>query len=523
MGMTKKDKEMQKLKEYCEQKKTLMDYLKGDHPIPTTRREFMASGLLTFSAAVAAPTLTQLISSSAWAQEVDCATGDGSAGSGADRALFIHVQLAGGAALYAQHVAAGAGGTPLPQPGLMGIGPNPNIVNRFSNQAPFFAGSNFLQSMDDQLDGMQDAYDNSTFVAVAAASVDDTSSNAQDVSGMLQAAGIVGEKLPTTIVGNNSSRFQGAVLDRTSMLRVQNAGSMEGALGVAGALGRLPGSADEQNALHVSMVKLIEDLNKNQVQALAADPGSHASQAAFKNLVQCAAQKNVSNMASQTNVDFLDGNAAGFADAAAYAAAFQGGGNNVTAAGQAIGAGLSGLTNLVEINLGGYDYHQGNSRATANQRDGQAGDLIGRILRGARAAGKPIFIMISSDGSVRGPRDPGAAANQNWAGDAGRRGMAYMISYNPTGAIAAAGHQFGNYSDASFQLNHFQGTEVAQVNPIGDLQGSPLMASAVFLNYLNVIGQPNLIDKVGQVKSMLTSSLPGGAGSIAQFYTRMKA
>ena len=525
MGMTKKDKEMQALKEYCEKKRVLKLYLESGHRVPKTRREFMGSGVMTFAATLAAPTLGQLITSSAWAQtgQIQCNNAGGGGNANA-RPLFVHVQLAGGAALYAQAQMRGAGGNPLPSYGRLGVGPNPNIAPRFANNVPFVTRSNFFQAMDARL-ANTNVYQNASMVHIAAASVDDSSNNRQDISGMLEAANIIGSKLPFTITGSNNSRFRSALLPQANFLRVQNAGSMEGALGVAGALGRLPGNAAQQNELHVSLVSLIEDLNKNQVEALAADPLSIESQKVLNQMVQCASKKNVENMASQENVDFLDGNVPAFADAAGYAAAFQSNNGDVTAAGQAIGAGLSGLTGAVLVEMGGYDYHLGRNRGESDARDTTAGDMCARILQGAEAAGRPIFILVSSDGSVSSPNDANANDQVNWRGDSGRRGSAYMISYNPGGATPTAGLAAGNYADADFQLGHFSGTEVSGANPLSALDAQELFASAVFLNYLSAAGLTNLIDSpgVGAVKSALEGSLPAGVGSMLDFYTRFKS
>ena len=100
-----------------------------------------------------------------------------------------------------------------------------------------------------------------------------------------------------------------------------------------------------------------------------------------------------------------------------------------------------------------------------------------------------------------------------------------MIHYDPTGAAPASPYnQTGaNYADASHQLNHFNVNAAAQMNPLGSLEGSVTMASAVFLNYLNVIGQPNLIDlaDVAPVKSLLNNQAPSGV-RIQDYFTRFK-
>lgn len=504
--MTKKDKEMQQLKEFCELKQKLKDYLRSGHSRPTTRRDFLSSGLIGASAYVAAPTLLQLISASAWGQEsgeiAELCTGDESAG-GNSRPLFIHLQLAGGPALYAQHAVAGPNGESLNSRDF-GRGPNAEVVRAFSNNVPFYTSSRFYQSMQNQIGQAVDAElaNKTSFVAVAAASRDDRSTNAQDPVGILAAAGLTGDRLSPLITSGNN-RFEPAIPSLTAqMLRVNGSNDLNGALGVSGALGQMSGNTAQQLEVHSALANLVSDLSKEQVRQLASDPTSHASQKTFRDNVLCAMDQNHKNMSQASDVDFLDGDGPGIANGNAFRQAFNGINNGI---GQACGAGFAGYTSSVSIQLTGYDYHNGRSRNQAEDKDAEAGNMVGALLRGAAAAGKDVFIMVSADGSVESnSNDDGSLA---WSKDEGRRGMAYFIHYKASGpALQTSSFSSGNFSDADWQINHFVNREANSRTTLGDINsGSAVLGCAAFANYAAAIGQLNLMDSAAMapVKAVL--------------------
>jgi len=539
--MTKKDIEMQKLKEYCELRKTLKEYLVSGHKMPTTRREFLTTGLVSSSVYVAAPTLIQMVSASAWGQESgseisgQCAASGGGGGNGNTRPLFVHIQLAGGPALYAQHAAAGAGGTQL-NTQTMGKGSNANIVRAFSNDAPFYANSRFYEQMMAQIGNSVDPElaNKTTFTAVAVASIDDNGGNAQDPSGLLVAAGFTGSKLSPTRASNRGNRFRPAVASLgTQMLRVTGSDDLQGALGVSGALGQMSGNADQQLQVHGALARLISDLSKEQVRELASKPNSHKSQQIYKEQIQCAMQQNATNMSEPASVNFLSGNnnLVGINNPQAFQQAFaniqgrnQGERNGI---GNACGAGFAGYTNSVTVALGGYDYHNGGARNTAETRDAECGDLVGAIMRGAAAAGKDVFIMVSADGSVNSNAGD-SNGTQNWTGDLGTRGMAYFIHYKATGAaVSAQAYNSGGFSDASWQINHFVGNRVNAGPTLGNIQqGSAVLGCAAFVNYASAMGQLSAIDAgpMTPVKTILQNAARsmGAPGNYLDAFVRFR-
>ena len=146
------------------------------------------------------------------------------------------------------------------------------------------------------------------------------------------------------------------------------------------------------------------------------------------------------------------------------------------------------------------------------------------FLLSAKARRKKIFIWVSTDGSLNSAQDDGAPEDTNWTGDLSNRSAGYMIAYDPTGTVQTNGFARNDYRDASFQLNHFDSDySVANVNPMGAIDANDLYTAAVFLNYINFAGKPELIDRpeLAAVKQRLQEASPGST-SIFDYFTRIK-
>jgi hypothetical protein len=545
MGMTKKDLQMLKLQHQAQQDFLLRQYLEQGHKMPKNRRDFMRAGLISMAAYVAAPTMIQLISQSAWAAEEICTSSSSSVGMPA----FIHVQLDGGAALFANHLPHGNNGDPLPDYGQLGVGTSPVKTLFFSNNAPFWTpdaatgGSEIIRSIMRNIPTtgtLSDIYARTAFVAMSAESIDDRADNKGDITGMLQAAGVTGTMLPYLMGGGTlANNYFPAVLPSANLLNVAGASSLEGSLGLKGSLANLGATQLASLAKQKALVKAIENLNKKQMDALVAND-SAAAKAVYKNLISCASKKNSEVLASDNVVNIT---------AADYPSEFGGTDlknniwlNNFTddaatsmtkaqldgvqmRTGQAVATCLRGMSGACLLRYGGYDYHRGASRAFANSRDKFAGEIIGRILLTARRMNKKVFLYVSTDGSLE-VSDP-SSNTTTYAGDNPKKSMAYIFAYDPTTASPppTSGFNMSGYADAPYQLNHFSNSHVVDTkNPISSLDAVDLAASAVFLNYLNFAGKPDLINdtKLAAVKKRLTDSLPTGGKTIADYFTRIK-
>jgi hypothetical protein len=153
---------------------------------------------------------------------------------------------------------------------------------------------------------------------------------------------------------------------------------------------------------------------------------------------------------------------------------------------------INGNAGPVGMSMGGYDYH-GNPRATTDQRDSNAGQLVGRILESFALKQKPGFIVVCSDGAVSSMDS--ATPGQAWASDGGGTSCIYMMYYDPIPPVAR-GFQVG------------QMTAGGRADDTFITGGDPeKAAAAVLYNYLRVAyGSAAGDAKFSQVASAISFS-----------------
>jgi hypothetical protein len=563
MSKTKKDLQMEAMEGREQVARVIKDYTLAGHRVPQTRREFMNSGLIAMTGTLLAPTLTQLISSTAWGSEC---------GGGSTTAFpaFINLQLNGGPALFANYLARGNGGDGIDYT-LMGMGANPRMETMFANNAPFWVEPDASLPASGMVRGLKavlgtadaDILAKSAFIAVAAESIDDRITNPNDLSGLLRAAGVVGANLPHLLTGYGAflsetieqpvNQFQGAIIPSATMLKVESVASVANSLTFKGALG-----TNLSDARRERLLASIESLSKLQVEALANNPNSHESQKIFRDLINCATEKNKNVMAGAKKVDIYASDfpvppggktvasiwAKNSVDNVDNNAEIRGKGLTTAVMNQVLERCglvtvncLRGYTGAATINLGGYDYHAPfYQRASANLKDRFFGNVIARILQTAKAYQRKVFIQVSSDGSVF--TSPGTDPMKNWVNDFPKAGMNYIIAYDPTGsAPQTEGYsgKGGDFIDTPYQLNHFgtgvvndprfggSALGVSQEHAVGSVDAQDICGAAIFLNYLNFAGRPDIIHTpaFAAVKKRLVDG--AGGVDIFKYYTRIKA
>lgn len=438
------------------------------HGKPVTRRDFLASGLIPFSASLFMPNWLNILAKSgvAEAQELVCKTGAVS-----DLCPFIGIKLSGGAAMSSNFLPTDQGGLLLKSYSLMGMGNGSQIptTREFGNNALFFANSQMLAGIRAQ--AQANTLMKSSFVGVCVRSQDDNSMNKFDITGLVAKSGLSGKILPNlgrsnTETGANNSY---AYLRPSAPLIVGRFEDVQGSLGVSGALASL------NQTQKSSLFRSIASLSSSQAQNLSQyNYGNTLSQ-----LVQCANQDNnklISNVSS-LNIDPLSN--------PAFSQVW--GINNQTAKNSQayvfatmVYNALNGNAGTINLEIGGFDYHNG-TRASGEQKDLEAGTVIGRVLQSLAVMGKKGFIVVTSDGGVSSPNSESLTAP--WSSDRGTSGAAYMIGYDP---IAAQ-------KTLSTQLGHFTQAQVADDNFLTG--GSVEMAAgAMFANYLAFNGKTHLIE-----------------------------
>lgn len=427
------------------------------HRKPTTRREFLGYGLIPFAAHALVPgALGLLTAADAEAQAANCASG------GSNHPAFITLNLAGGAALSANYLPLDAGGAPLASYSKMGQGSGANIPARVSEMGNgnFATNSQFLAGLRERASA--DARARTAFVAICVQSRDDSGENMFDASGMAFRAGIVGSSIANLGTRRSATGLnqKPSTIAPPPPLIVSNMGSLVNSIGYSAALASGMTAAQREK-----VAKLASSLSGSQARRLA----SINSAAHVQDLVSCAGIKNVDLVRSGASaVDPLLDSQFGNQIGQLYGINQNTQGENRIFSAMAYNA-MKGTAGTVNLERGGYDYHNG-SRTTGDNADNQAGQAVGRILQMAHIMSKPVFIYVTSDGSV--VSTDSASAGSNWVSDRGSAGMAYLIMYNPNGRPVTTAPQIGHYN---------AGQVADGGSPVGS---SPAVAAqAAFANY----------------------------------------
>lgn len=445
------------------------------HGKPITRRDMLKAGVIPFAASVTMPTIYEWLTKGGFAHGAECETNTEN-----KMVTFVHVSLAGGAAMAANFVPHGANGKLLPSYSVLGLGAmtESRLVKVFNNFAPFSPTSNTVGMLNGIRTGVgavneqKTIAENSSFVAIPVRSQDDSSMNKFDITGAVTKAGVKGISLPNlgTTGSITGGRHLPAFVPPPAPLVVNNTNDLANAVSVAGSLGSL--STNQK----VGLFRMINKLTSTQKRTLASMSGGDQVAA----LTGCASQVNqglVGSGTTGTNPNEL----AGFANV-------WGINNNTAVTNQnfvfatLVYNALKGNAGTVNISLGGYDYH-GNQRTNTDAQDNQAGLVVGRVLQSAAVMDKPIFIMVSSDGAV-GSRSSDAD-NVNFTADRGSGGVVYMIAYDPNKKAEANGFQVGQFTNGQAADDRFI---------TGD---SPELAgAAVFANYMSFNNKLGEYDKI---------------------------
>lgn len=436
-----------------------------DKPIhQLTRRELLGTGLINFSAAFTLPPLLSILAQHnvAQAQDIVCAKGGNPS-----LVPFIHIDLAGGAALSANFVPQDEGLQPLKSYTLMGMGRTPNLRYAFANNAPFFASGNqsgILLSLETELTGTG-VFENTVFSGVCVRTRDDSSQNPYNMTGMLTKAGRNGFILPDLGANRNNQAFVSPGVPLT----VGSFNDVVGAISVNGSLGRLSKTQQEK------LFKTISNLSSSQGKSLASFSGGEQMQ----KLIKCATESNAEVVVNGAdNVDPV--NNADVANVWGINANTSKSSRDYVFATMVYNTALNNTASAT-LSLGGYDYHN-NTRSSGDQRDAAAGIVIARVLRTLAVLQKKAFVIVTTDGAVNCPSDENTGV---WSSDRGAAGCLYMMAYDPLKPPSAS----------SYQLGHFNAGQAADTTSA--IGGTPERAIAgIFANYLNFCGQLGQLESV---------------------------
>jgi hypothetical protein len=164
---------------------------------------------------------------------------------------------------------------------------------------------------------------------------------------------------------------------------------------------------------------------------------------------------------------------------------------------------LNGFAGAGTITLGGYDYHDG-TRATGEMRNFKAGQMIGAVLEYAQRLKTPVMIYVFSDGSLTSTgmvdSSVGGRGKLGWQGDNASVASTFFLVYSPTGRPplrnGAAGQQIGYFSA--------DGSVVSTSSPVANAVNQ--LVQVVILNYMGLMGTDGQFPTLFPMQSL-------GAGS----------
>lgn len=459
--------------------------LQQSHAKPTSRRDFLATGILGFSGYVLAPSILNVLARPEFAMAADaqCAV------SGTGMPAFIHVNLSGGASLSSNAPPLGQDRNPLAKYDLLGLGADNLFLTDDARSHTAFQGvrlsgnknagtpaGHFWLGLSQAASAA--ALDKTSFVCVCVTSGDDSSNNPASVIGLVSAAGVNGDLLPS--LGSRDGTGSGvgqipAIIKPDAPLVVRSYADIESALKPAGSL-----ASRLSEGRRRKLLELVNSLSGSQARAIAAVGSATGTKLA--QVVECATGKNI-ELASKADPGIDPGLNSAVATVWGITAGNKNGGTYAQAA--MVYNALKGNSAVTGIDLGGYDYH-GAGRATQNTKDADAGRMVGRIIESANALGKPVMIHVTSDGSVSS--GSGSAFGGDFNNDSGNRGQTWVFAYDPNGRPAMKNDQFKH------QVGYFtNGQGATDQSAVGSVEKA---AACVFANYLAFAKQSAKFDSI---------------------------
>jgi hypothetical protein len=497
-----------------------------DHPVPKTRREFIAQSFMTGSATVLLPPIYSLLlprsANAAPPLPTDIATAITNCGitAGAGLIPFICFDLSGGANILGSNVLVGgptgqldflsvAGYNKLGLPGTMV--PNASTTGSFVDSTfglRYHSDSAHLRGMKSVVKTAS-AMANTTGTVIPALSQNDTSDNPHNPMYGIYQVGAQGALL--NLIGTDSSVSGGnsmapptminiaaqptKIADSTDSQGLVNTGQLSTLL--PNPTGPITVPTDVTNVL-MSM-KRISDAKYQQVTAYSgslpggAPPAGAPASAAQLNTAAlgpagtqaCAYTKSaylLNRYPSPAAIDpDVDPNIVG--SSGIFTTAQYQGNSDFQKTAAVMKLVIDGDAAAGTIQLDGFDYHTG-ERATGETRDFAAGQCIGACLEYAARVGKPVMIYIFSDGSLAssGMIDTSVAGRDKcvWTADNQNVAASYFLVYDPKAKPQPA----QNNPEMSLQLGYCNpdGSQNTTSSPAGN--NVPNLVQIVILNYM---------------------------------------
>lgn len=307
-------------------------FLHDDHKKPTNRREFLSTGLLSFSGYMFAPSILSTLFTSEAARAAGC-------GATQTNTLpaFMTVNLQGGPGMSGSYVPMAANGSMLSSYSVVGLGTAPGIQTAF-NGVPFpvyggatvYSGTNkaispattittttpvstnlppgaadpTLPYVSQFIQGLLLAINpsiqaNVSWCSLVVASQDDNTANACNASGLVQAAGYVGDTLPslgTVPTSTGVSNLPAQVTPSAPSI----IGQFSDITNAISLHQNVQAKLQNNPKLIQSLLNLVNNLSGSQATTLANANGATSAQT-LSSLVTCATGKNFSLASAGTS------------------------------------------------------------------------------------------------------------------------------------------------------------------------------------------------------------------------------
>lgn len=485
-----------------------------DHPVPTTRRDFLRQGFITGAGTVMGlgTSVFSLFANPKVAHALSADINQLAADSGCpvsafagQQVPFICFDLAGGANFSGSNVLVGGPGGPLDLLSTAGYSklglpgdmlPETSTGNFIDTSLglPFHASSAMLMGILEKTTVATRSGVNGS--VIPARSANDTANNPHNPMYGLTRAGLSGDLV--TLIGSQNSDSGGRSMNPAigpgridptlRPTKVDRVSDVTGMVDTGNLIGIL--SQSDATAVMESMVRL-SDAKLGKVDTKLGI----TAEKVVEDLVRCGYIKaadiaerfgDPSALDPSLDPDIVSDTGGIFTTAEFNANNRKGAEFRKTASIMKLV--LNRNAGAGTIAMGGYDYHTGD-RSTGEARDLLAGRCIGACLDYARRLNTPLMIYVFSDGSLAsngmiddtaasGPDNPGGGGKGVWTGDNSSTAASFMLVFNPSGAITPIRQQIGHFrADGSVDTSSSRAAN--NVN---------LLVETVILNYMALHG-----------------------------------
>ena len=522
--------------------------LHENHPLPVTRRDFVAAGFLSGPAMVIGPAWLGALLKASRAEagvplspDIQALLGSGQCNvpTAAGGLPFICFDLAGGANLVGSEVLVGVQGGQtnfLSTAGYGKLGVPGNMVP--TSSANIDASLGLLWHADGAI--KRGILSKATTPATAAGtngavicamSQNDTQNNPHNPMYGIAKAGAQGLLLTlagteSTVSGGNSQAPMALVdpalqpttisqpSDATALVNTGGATADPVAVAVLESQARISGGTTAYQSGNTGSFGGALSAPNGSIPGvqLYSDP---VTDSALKNQVRCAYVKSANTAAVFGNPAALDPtqdpNIVGGTTPIFTASDFMD--NDVQKTATVMKLVLDGFAGAGTITLGGYDYHDG-TRATGEGRNFKAGQMIGAVLEYAQRVGKPVMIYVFSDGSLTSTgmvdSSVGGRGKLGWQGDNSSVASTFFLAYSPKGRPqlrnGTAGQQIGYFGS--------DGSVVSTSSPAANAVNQ--LVQVVILNYMGLLGTDAQFPTLFSTQSLGSASALAGLTAFAR-------